>query len=221
MSDPTGLDLATASRLLGVEASELERLARKGIVARSGGLFDLVGLVRSYVGYLKAETDRVRKQPTQGEIAAHLDMSERNVRELLGKLGVNHRSSTLDEVRVAYIRYLRELAAGRGGEDQYDLTKQKARQAEADARLKELDYWERVGVLVNVEELEPLLAGFAALGRAEFENALEKIVAAIESKHGVEIEEALIAGPRDDAYRAIAAYPSVLGDDAGGDGEGV
>lgn len=52
------------------------------------------------------------RHPTQAEAAAHLDLSERSVRELEDKLGLPADYS-LDHLRVAYIRHLREIAAGR------------------------------------------------------------------------------------------------------------
>jgi phage terminase Nu1 subunit (DNA packaging protein) len=53
---------------------------------------------------------------TQVEIAAHLDISDRRLRELLVELHLDHKRNSLSEIRVAYIRRLREEAAGRQGE---------------------------------------------------------------------------------------------------------
>lgn len=70
---------------------------------------------------------------TQAEIARHLDLSDRSVRELVDK-GVlpQARRGEMDPdvCRVAYIRHLRSVAAGRGGvAEQEDLTAQRARLA--------------------------------------------------------------------------------------------
>lgn len=213
------IDLDAAARFIGETPKELERLVRIGAVPRENGRFHPVKLVRGYVDHVREEAKRANEKPTQVEIAAHLDMSERNARDVLQKLGIDNKASTLEEIRTAYIRYLRELAAGRGGEDQYDLTKQKARQAEADANLKELEYWTRLDRFVSVDELEPLLASWAATGRSEVENAIERIVTGIESKYGIEIEREIIDAPLDAAFGAIAAYPGVAtsGDDKGGE----
>ena len=74
---------------------------------------------------------------TQTDIATHLDLSDRSVRELLDK-GVlpNARRGALnlDQCRVAYIRHLREMAAGRGtGPSADDLTAERARLAREQA----------------------------------------------------------------------------------------
>ncbi|MDR0776763.1 MAG: hypothetical protein LBE81_09025 [Azonexus sp.] len=53
---------------------------------------------------------------TQIDLAVHLDLSTRHVRTLQDA-GVFERGATLDEARIAYIRHLREVAAGRKSED--------------------------------------------------------------------------------------------------------
>jgi len=68
---------------------------------------------------------------TQADIAKHLDLSDRRVRVLI-KEGILPGSKgtgglDLDSCRVAYIRHLRGKASGQvSGDDDYDLTKQKA-----------------------------------------------------------------------------------------------
>jgi len=74
---------------------------------------------------------------TQQEIAEHLDLSERSVRELLDK-GVlppaRRGGLDRDACRVGYIRHLRSVAAGRGGiSQQEDLTAERARLAREQA----------------------------------------------------------------------------------------
>lgn len=148
------------------------------------------------------------------EIAQHLDMSESNASSTMRDLGIDRATADLTACRVAYIRDLREKAAGRGGDDQYNLTQQRARQASADAALKELDYLERTGELVAVKELEPRLASWAVAIRAEVENAVARIVAHIESKHGIEIDQAAVDAIVCAALDAAAAHPLDGDDDA-------
>jgi len=74
---------------------------------------------------------------TQAELAAHLDLSDRSIRELLDK-GVlpNARRGALDldACRVAYLRHLREIAAGRAtGPSGDELTSERARLAREQA----------------------------------------------------------------------------------------
>lgn len=79
---------------------------------------------------------------TQAEIGVHIDVSQARVAGLIrrgilpkpaGRAALN-----LDDCRVAYIRHLREVAAGRapaeeGGEDTLDLVKERARLAKEQA----------------------------------------------------------------------------------------
>lgn len=159
---------------------------------------------------------------TQAAFGRLFGVSQQAVAKAVEK-GVLRMGDTLGQWIIQYAAHLREIAAGRGGEDQYDLTKQKARQAEADANLKELEYWTRLERFVSVDELEPLLASWAATARSEVENAVERIVNGVESRYGIEIEREIIDAPLNAAFDAIAAYPGVAtsGDDKGGEEMGA
>ncbi len=67
----------------------------------------------------------------QQEIADHLDMSQQAVSQWLDKLGIDWKSATLDDIRVAYIRSLREQAAGRIASGDLDLATERAGLAKA------------------------------------------------------------------------------------------
>jgi len=70
---------------------------------------------------------------TQQEVADHLDVSDRTVRELIEKSilpDAGRGMLDLDACRVAYLRHLREIAAGRGGAaEQESLSTERARLA--------------------------------------------------------------------------------------------
>lgn len=158
---------------------------------------------------------------TQAEIAEHLDLSERKVRDVLQALEIDHREASIDHVRLAYIRDLREKAAGRGGDEHAALTKARTEQALADARMKQLTYHRELGQLVPVSELEPVLAGWAATARSEVQFAVEKLIAAIQSQHGIEIEQQHVDDTIQPALRAIGSYPASVAPDADEGGGGV
>lgn len=66
---------------------------------------------------------------TQAEVAAHLDLSDRSVRELRdeGVFSADGRGRLdLDACRVAYIRHLRERAAGRSADQDDELKRERA-----------------------------------------------------------------------------------------------
>lgn len=105
--------------------------------------------------------------------------------------------------------YCERLRGLRSADEAQALAKQRARQAAADAQLKELSYLERVGALVAVEDIEPRLATWAVAIRAEFESAIEKILGMIESKHGVELDRGAVDALIESALDAAAAWPSI------------
>ncbi len=117
-----------AASLLQVAPDELTRLVGAGLVRRAApGKYSPAQIIRDYISHLQREPDRRERAPTQAEIAAHLDMSERNLRDLLEQLGITHTKSTLAEIRIAYVRRLREQAAGRlGSEGGLDLVQERA-----------------------------------------------------------------------------------------------
>lgn len=68
---------------------------------------------------------------TQQEIADHLDLSQGAVSQWLDRLGIDWKLASLDEIRVAYIRELREQAAGRAAAGDLDLATERAGLAKA------------------------------------------------------------------------------------------
>jgi phage terminase Nu1 subunit (DNA packaging protein) len=123
-----------AASLLQVAPEQLARLVSAGHVRRAApGKYVPAQILRDYLAYLHAEPERRERSPTQQEIAEHLDMSERNLRDVLQLVGLDHKQASMGAVRVAYIRRLREQAAGRSGDaaDGFDLVQERAALARA------------------------------------------------------------------------------------------
>lgn len=68
---------------------------------------------------------------TQQDVADHIDLSRQQAAAWLERLGINWRVAALDEIRVAYIRELREQAAGRAAAGDLDLATERAGLAKA------------------------------------------------------------------------------------------
>ena len=118
-----------ASALLQVAPDQLQRLVASGVVRRAApGKYVPAQLIRDYIAWLHAEPERRDRSPTQSEIAEHLDMSDRNLRDLLQVLDLDHKQASLSAIRVGYIRRLREQAAGRAGSEDggLDLVQERA-----------------------------------------------------------------------------------------------
>lgn len=71
--------------------------------------------------------------PTQQVIAEHLDLSQQDVSNWMDRLHIDWRTVSLDEIRVAYIRSLRETAAGRISNGEIGLATERARLAREQA----------------------------------------------------------------------------------------
>lgn len=82
-------------------------------------------LVQDYIAHIQSKEKENETHPKQADVAAHLDISDRTVRELEAKLPVSA-DYTLSAFRVAYLRHLREIAAGRSGNGELDLAGERA-----------------------------------------------------------------------------------------------
>lgn len=117
----------TAARLLDLTPGELTALVNRGVIPRvDKNAYSLAPLVLAYIRHLRDEQGRVEQQPTQVEIAAHLDISDRRLRELLTEFNLDHKRVPLADIRVKYIRKLREEAAGRAASGDLDLPTERA-----------------------------------------------------------------------------------------------
>ncbi len=108
------------------------------------------------------------------EVAEHLDLSTTRIHGLV-KAGILPKSGRaaydLDACRVAYIRYIREIAAGRGSKDgTVDLVAERARLTKAQAENMERKNAEAEGKLITV-------ASFHLMVTASFARVRSKLLA--------------------------------------------
>lgn len=165
-------------------------------------------------------SDYLDQPATQTGFAQLIGMSQQAVSKQLEK-GVLTPGKTNREWLHEYCNRLRDEAAGRGGNEQETLTRSRTREAQANAQLKELQYHKEVGDLIPATEIEPLLDSWAVTARSETTHAVEKIIAAIQSQHNIEIEQDLIDEQLGAAFAAIADYPKQFASDAVEGGEEV
>ncbi|MBS1188920.1 MAG: hypothetical protein H6R10_712 [Rhodocyclaceae bacterium] len=149
----------TAARLLDLTPGELTRLVNAGIIPRVGkDAYALAPIVHSYIGHLRDEQARADQRPTQAEIAAHLDISDRRLRELLTEFGLDHKQVPLSDIRIKYIRKLREEAAGRAAGGDLDLAGERALLARAQREGQEIKNEVARGTYAPIELLSDVLA---------------------------------------------------------------
>lgn len=130
--------------------------------------------------------------PTQAVIADHLDLSQPAVSEVMSKLAIDWQAESLDQIRVRYIRHLRDLAAGRGGEAQLVLAQQRARESSLKGDMLELQIARESGLLVVASDFEQAMVAGIAAARSELLTLADKVVAEIKAIHGIDVDSDLI-----------------------------
>lgn len=201
MSKP-GISHDVAANLIGITPGELEVLVKNGAIRRADkNVYALPVLIQDYIGHIKTERDRTELAPKQADIAAHLDLSDRSVREFLTASSMEHKAETLTSIRVAYIRHLREQAAGRAAEGGVDLATERARLAKEQA--------DRIAMqnAVTRAELAPraLLVEVLARTAPRVCGLLESIVPALRRRSGYSADDlAFVAQTIADARNAVA-----------------
>ena len=158
--------------------------------------------------------------PTQQHIAEHIDISQQQVSELMKKLGVDWQTSTLDDIRVAYIRNLRSVAAGHRSNDGLDLTHERVLTERVDREMKLLLVAEKKGLLVNVEQLEPELMNMVSAFRAELLSRDDKLKADLDALYGIELDLNLLNEHTHTALAQLARYTPGSGESDPSSGEG-
>lgn len=149
----------TAARLLDLTPGELTTLVNRGVIPRvDKNAYNLAPLVHAYVRHLRDEQGRVEQQPTQAEIAAHLDISDRRLRELLTEFSLDHKRAPMADIRIRYIRKLREEAAGRAAGGDLDLAGERALLARAQREGQEIKNHTARGTYAPIELLSDVLA---------------------------------------------------------------
>jgi len=199
-----------AAALLQLTPDQLTRLVGAGVVRRSApGKFVPAHAIRDYIAHLNQEPDRRERAPTQEEIAAHLDMSDRNVRDVLTQLGLDHKEAGMSQVRVAYIRRLREQAAGRMSADGegLDLVQERAALARSQRESQDLKNALARGEYAPIGLLADVL-GAASAGVVDrfdqLDGTLRKVCPDLPEAARVAVHQ-VIASARNEWIRATAS----------------
>lgn len=132
---------------------------------------------------------------TQQEIASDLGLTQAAVSNALNALGLSKHeweAMSLQDARKLLIRHYSEVAAGRGGNDQYNLTKERARESRLKGDLLQIQIQEKAGALVPAAAIEQEWTGLIVAARTELLLLPGKIAHEIKALHGVEIDPALI-----------------------------
>lgn len=132
----------------------------------------------------------------QTEIAAHLDLGTRRVRDLLPKLGCKP-ADGLDVIRVAYIKYLREVAAARQSKDGTDLTAARTALAEQQAETARLKNALTRGELIEAKQVQSQLERVFCAIRAHLLRFPSKLTPSLAQKDAAVVSDVLTRGVRE------------------------
>ncbi len=155
---------------------------------------------------------------TQKQIAAHLDLSQGEVSKHLAELALDARTSTLEEIRIAYIRKLRGVASGHKSHDGMDLTRERVLTEKVDRELKELLLAEKRGQLVNIAQLEPELTQMVVAFRTELLARDDKLKADLDVLYAIDLDLTVLNDHTHDTLQQLARYAPELHGIAAPDG---
>ena len=145
--------------------------------------------------------------PTQKDIAKRLDLSQQAVSQHMAELGIAWKTTSLDDITVAYIRKLRGAAAGHVSNDgEMDLTRERSLTERVDRELKQFTLAEKKGQLVNIEQLEPELAQMIGAFRTELTSLGDKLKTEIDALYGIDLDVHLLEEHVRDTLAQLARY---------------
>lgn len=137
----------------------------------------------------------------QTKFAAFVGVSQQAISQLKNK-NVFPDGGTYAEWLSAYLERLRAEAAGRDQDER--LSQVRIRETEMSANLKELDYLERLGKIILVADLSPLVTELFSSIQFNVMSAQERIIEAVESKHAIKLDDDDVGKPLRDALASVA-----------------
>jgi phage terminase Nu1 subunit (DNA packaging protein) len=129
---------------------------------------------------------------TQEQIAADLGISQPAVSEAMAAMKLDCSAMTLAEARRVMVKHYSETAAGRGGAEQYNLTKERSRESRLKGDMLELQIHEKAGSLIQATAVEREWQSLIVAARSELMMLPGKIATELKAVHGIDIDAGLI-----------------------------
>lgn len=162
----------------------------------------------------------LEESANQTRFAKLVGSSQQAISKMVEK-GVLRRGATTGEWLLQYSERLREIAGGRGGDSQADLTKAKTEEAEVKAALGRLQYHEKLGNIIDNEEARAFLTEWAGYANREFRQGIERLLLDVESQFNVSVPVELREKHAGAAIDRVKGYALKLGEDGGSGGGAV
>jgi hypothetical protein len=133
----------------------------------------------------------------------------------LKRLGLTIAGDGLEACTRAKMQALRDTARGYTSASGDDMQALKARETQTRIELNELEIAKQSGQLINVSQLEPMLAGLVVAARTEFLGRDDKLKEEIDLLYCIDVDVDLIKKYTEESLEHIAGYATVLyGSDA-------
>jgi terminase small subunit / prophage DNA-packing protein len=205
-------------RLLNLSLPEFKKLVSSGVIPKEGAdKFSLTKVVPAYIKYI-SDTDN--RPISQTKLAAHLGMSDRNLRDVLkDKLKIDHRITPLSEVRLKYIEYIRGQAAGHSDGSENNLLEIRANKEKTEWRLKEIELSEKLGELIPAADTSSMFDQLVIAFRAAMLVLGDNLKTTIDAAYGIDVDLELINEPIDDALQRLSSFEADAGEDSNGGSE--
>ena len=146
--------------------------------------------------------------PTQLQIAERLGITQQAVSKTLDKMGiVEWQLMSLDQIRLAYIKRLREVAAGHASIDgQFDINRERVLTERVDRELKQYQLAEKKKELVNVEALMTELSIVFQGMRQELLSRDDKLKTELDTLYGIEVDVSILNEHTTDVLNHLSRY---------------
>lgn len=136
------------------------------------------------------------------------------------KAGTLHPGGSYREWLIAYCDQQRVAASGhKPSSSRARLDLAKAIESETNAELKKRELYRQDGLIVDIAGVRQAMADWITLAKTEMNAAVTRIIAAIESEHGITIDREQLRPDVDAALRSIADYKVESGETGGGSAE--
>lgn len=143
---------------------------------------------------------------TQQNIADHLDMSQKTASVFLRQLDFDWRDATLDEIRIAYMRKLRERGAALVTSDGSSLVRERVMTEQVNREIKEFQLDQTKAQLVNLAQLEAELTAMVGAFRASMLEHDKNLKTEIERQYGIDVDMGLIQQHTEAAFSHFGKY---------------
>lgn len=130
---------------------------------------------------------------TQIELAAHIGLeTDRSVRDICTRLGLDSKTISQRDFRLAYIKDQRETAAGRGGDQQVTLAKARTEESTVKTAKMRLEFLRELGVVISAEDAADVITAWCRQANQDYTQGVTKLVSEIQSRYDITVDNEMV-----------------------------